>query len=75
MKLGRGQAPGPDLIGRETQERLLARAEGAAARARQTGEPTLAAVMQECDPNFDPSAVVLAARRAGDGFPRPRLRG
>ncbi|MEI6447067.1 MAG: isochorismate synthase [Actinomycetes bacterium] len=66
MKLGRGQAPGPDLIGRETQERLLARAEGAAARARQTGEPTLAAVMQECDPNFDPSAVVLAARRAGE---------
>ena len=63
MKLGRGQAPGPDLFVSETRERLLARAEGASARARRTGEATLAAVMQECDPNFDPSAVILGARR------------
>jgi salicylate biosynthesis isochorismate synthase/menaquinone-specific isochorismate synthase len=48
------------------QERLAARVREAIARARRSGEPTLATISRTLAPEVDPTAVVCASRRAGE---------
>jgi len=53
-------------LGEEDRRTLAARLELAAARARRSGEPTLATSTVELSPDVDPSAVVCASRRTGE---------
>ena len=53
-------------IGTAAVERLRSRAQAASARARKTGNSTLAAVTVDCRVACDPAAVVMGARRDGE---------
>jgi len=46
--------------------RLVGRLEAALRRSRRLGGPTLVSVAGACSPRVDPSAVVVASRRAGE---------